>query len=272
MKKLILKISCVFFYCIFSSFQLMAQNNYLKLQDQRNVKLKYSKELESHIHKMKGRSYTDAYRLNDFYHPLFEFKLKQNNLPHEFKYLPILESKMDYLAVSRADAKGLWQIIPGTGFELGLLESKCISNYFDPLAATQYATSYLKWLYDRTNDFNMTLAAYNWGIGNVLKLIKTKGTKDFYKLKESMPEETRNYIFNFHAIVFLAESNYFNYKKIQFNYKNVVKIKINKKYSIDELKTLFSDFKFLNPQFLCDTISKNSLIYVKKKELKKLNK
>lgn len=240
---------------------------YNKLQEKRNFKLGYSPELESHIKRMKSNGFKKAYRLNKFYHPLFEQKLSQFNLPHEFKYLPILESNMDYLAVSHANAKGLWQIVPGTGNQLGLLETKCISNYFDPLASTHYATGYLRWLYDYTKDFNMTLASYNWGIGNVEKLIKKKRTKDFYKLKNFMPEETRNYVFRFHAIVFLAESNYFNSNSIAFNYKDVHRVKLNKNYSKKSLKAKFSDFEFLNPQFLCDVVNKNALIYIKKKEL-----
>jgi len=133
--------------------------------------------------------------LGDFYFPIIDEILRSSNLPKELKYLPIIESALNPQAVSRAHAVGLWQFMRGTGKENGLL----ISNYVDQrrglIESTIAASKYLKLLYHMYNDWQLTLAAYNCGPGNVNKAIRRAGGKrDFWEIYRYLPRETRGYV------------------------------------------------------------------------------
>lgn len=132
---------------------------------------------------------------SNFYIPIFEEALDAYNLPIELKYLPIIESALNPKALSRAGASGLWQFMIGTGKIYGLESNSIIDERRDPIKATWAAARYLKDLYDIYQDWNLVIAAYNCGPGNVNKAIRRSGGKtDYWSIYNNLPRETRGYV------------------------------------------------------------------------------
>ena len=109
---------------------------------------------------------------SQLYFTMFEEKLAQNNMPIELKYLAVIESGLRPQIRSRAGAMGLWQFMYRTGKMYGLNQNSYIDERMDPELATEAACKYLKQLYSMYDDWNMALAAYNAGPGNVNKAIR----------------------------------------------------------------------------------------------------
>ena len=145
----------------------------------------------------------------NFYMPIFEEALDAYNLPLELKYLPIIESALNPSAVSRAGAGGLWQFMIGTGKMYGLESNSLVDDRRDPIKATWAAARYLKDLYDIYHDWNLVIAAYNCGPGNVNKAIRRSGSKkNYWDIYFHLPKETRGYV-----PAFIAAMYTFNYHK-----------------------------------------------------------
>ncbi len=133
--------------------------------------------------------------LASFYFPLFEEIFDRHNLPHELKYLAIIESALNPVAVSRAGAVGLWQIMYGTARYLNMEVSTFIDERRDVYKATDAAARYLKQLYDIYGDWHLVIAAYNCGPGNVNKAIRrSSGRTDYWQIYSALPRETRGYV------------------------------------------------------------------------------
>ena len=113
--------------------------------------------------------------MSNFYIPIFETALDTYNLPLELKYLPIIESALNPSAVSRAGASGLWQFMIGTSKLYGLETNSLIDERKDPVKSTWAAARYLSDLYEIYKDWNLAIAAYNCGPGNVNKAIRRGG-------------------------------------------------------------------------------------------------
>jgi len=131
----------------------------------------------------------------NFYIPIFEEALDAYGLPLELKYLPIIESALNPSAVSRAGASGLWQFMIGTGKIYGLESNSLVDDRRDPIKATWAAARYLKDMYDIYGDWNLVIAAYNCGPGTINKAIRrADGEKDYWKIYNYLPRETRGYV------------------------------------------------------------------------------
>jgi soluble lytic murein transglycosylase-like protein len=130
------------------------------------------------------------------YFPVIEPILKEQNLPNDFKYLPIIESNLANVT-SPAGAKGYWQFMPETGKHFGLKQDWWQDNRRGITAATDAALTYLQRLHGMFGDWQLALAAYNWGEGSVMRAIaraKAAGRPINYNgLSAYMPAETRNY-------------------------------------------------------------------------------
>ena len=138
------------------------------------------------------------------YFDMFEAKLAEHNMPIELKYLAVIESGLRPQVKSRAGALGLWQFMYGTGRMFGLKENSYIDERMDPELATEAACKYLKKLHGIYNDWNLALAAYNAGPGNVNKAIRRSGNKlTYWEVRPFLPRETQGYVPNFIAAAYL---------------------------------------------------------------------
>ena len=139
--------------------------------------------------------------MSELYFPMFEEYLAKYDIPLEMKYLAIVESALNPVAISRAGAGGLWQFMVGTGKMYGLDVTSYQDERFDPYKSTDAACRYLKSLYKTFGDWQLALAAYNSGPGNVNKAIRRSGGKrDFWSIKPFLPKETQGYVPAFIAV------------------------------------------------------------------------
>lgn len=140
--------------------------------------------------------------LANYYYPIFEATLDKYNLPLELKYLPIIESALNSRAFSRAGACGLWQFIYGTGRKYGLEVDSYVDERCDPEKSTDAAARHLKDLFDIYGDWQLSIAAYNCGMGNVNKAMRRTGGKTFWEIFYYLPRETRSYVPAYIAAVY----------------------------------------------------------------------
>ena len=133
--------------------------------------------------------------LAEYYFPIFEETLNAYDMPLELKYMAVIESALNPVAVSRARAKGMWQFIYSTAKIYGLKINTYVDERFDPVKAADAAARYLKDAYDVFGDWNLAISSYNCGLGNVNKAIRRAGgKKDFWAIYRYLPRETRGYV------------------------------------------------------------------------------
>jgi membrane-bound lytic murein transglycosylase D len=134
--------------------------------------------------------------------------LAEAGIPQDLAYVPIVESAFNPSALSRAKARGLWQFIPSTGKQYGLKQDFFIDERSSVEKATVAAAQYLKNLYAMFGDWNLALAGYNAGEGNVQRAIRRAQTSDFWALAKtkSFRAETKNYVPLIHAAIVIAKS------------------------------------------------------------------
>ena len=122
------------------------------------------------------------------YFPMYVETMKNHGMPVEIQNLSIIESGLDPKIKSRVGAMGLWQFMPATGREYGMLVNSHIDDRMDPEKSTEAAAKYLKALYKMFGDWEVALAAYNCGPGNVLKAIRRSGGKTtFWGIYDYLP-------------------------------------------------------------------------------------
>lgn len=139
------------------------------------------------------------------YFPIFEKYLKESGLPEDLKYLPIVESALEPRAISVAGAGGLWQFMSETGRYYGLEINSQVDERCDPNLSTKAALNYLSDLYNRFNDWELAIAAYNSGGGRVSRAMKRARSKNFWHVKRYLPRETANYVPAFIAATYLVQ-------------------------------------------------------------------
>ena len=185
---------------------------------EKNIPLVYNDKIHAFINyfTVRDREYTRmVMRRRNLYFPLFERSLKKYGLPDELKYLSIIESGLNPRAISRARAVGLWQFMSATGRYYGLHNDWYLDERMDPEKATDAACRYLRDLYGMFHDWELALAAYNTGPGNVKKAIRRSGyKKTFWEIYPQLPRETRAYVPQFVAMIYtmnyLDEHNFIN--------------------------------------------------------------
>lgn len=143
-------------------------------------------------------------RLSELYFPYFEDQLTARDLPQELKYLAVIESALNANIYSRVGAAGLWQFMPATGKHYGLEVNSLVDERLDPYKSTVAACKMLRSLYRIYGDWNLAIASYNCGPGNVNRAIhRAGGKRDFWEIYPWLPAETRGYLPCFIAATFV---------------------------------------------------------------------
>ncbi len=212
--------------------------------------------------KTRKRYYTSLFAKAQYYFPLFEQHLDRYNIPLEMKYLAIVESTLNARAKSGVGATGLWQFMYQTGKQYDLNISSYVDERQDPVKSTIAACEYLSDLYRIFGDWDLALAAYNSGPGNVSKAIKRSGGyKNYWNIRPFLPEETAGYVPAFYATMYL-----FTYAKehglrsdlpvVQHFETDTIQIKRTVSFDqISETIGVNSDvLEFLNPSYKLDII------------------
>lgn len=179
------------------------------LNEKTPFNLAYNIALEKMIHRylLQRKKYYPALMAKaNYYFPMFERYLDQYNIPLEMKYLAIVESALRPKIKSRVGATGLWQFMYGTGKQFDLKVSSYVDERQDPVKATIAACKYLKQLFTIFGDWDLALAAYNSGPGNVRKAIKRSGgSKNYWNIRPYLPRETAGYVPAFYATMYIFE-------------------------------------------------------------------
>ncbi|MDW8066290.1 MAG: lytic transglycosylase domain-containing protein, partial [Aquificaceae bacterium] len=147
------------------------------------------------------KSFESALQRANYYMPIIKPIVQKHALPEELALLPVIESAFNNFAVSKSGAAGLWQFIPSTARRYGLRVDQYVDERFDVIKATDAAMRYLKDLYSMFGSWELALASYNCGENCVAR--RTGGV-DFWSTQRFLPEETRNYVPAFFAVLLLA--------------------------------------------------------------------
>ena len=200
----------------------------------------------------------------NFYMPIFEEALDAYGLPLELRYLPIIESALNPTAVSRAGATGLWQFMISTAKIYGLESNSLVDERRDPIKSTWAAARYLKEMYDIYKDWNLVIAAYNCGPGNINKAIRRAGGKtDYWEIYNYLPKETRGYVPAFIAANYIM-TYYCNHNicPMETNIPaNTDTVQVSKQLHFEQIadicKVPKEEIKSLNPQYKKEIIPGN---------------
>jgi membrane-bound lytic murein transglycosylase D len=149
------------------------------------------------------------------YFPLFERVLQEHGVPDDLKYLAVVESALNPVAVSRVGASGLWQFMPYTGTDYGMQINSAVDERNNVVKSTEGAAEYLKHLYLQFNDWALALAAYNSGPNRVNSAIRRAGSRNFWIIQRYLPKETRDYVPAFIAASYIC--NFFSEHNLDFD-------------------------------------------------------
>lgn len=177
------------------------------LDERTPFKLTYNDQVQAYIDLYARRKREQTSRmlgLAQLYFPVFEEALDRHGMPLELKYLAVVESALYPGARSRAAAVGLWQFMIGTGRLYGLEVDSYVDERCDVYQSTDAACRYLKDLYRIFGNWELALAAYNCGPGNVNKAIRRAGgAGDYWSVYNHLPRETRGYVPAFIAVNYI---------------------------------------------------------------------
>lgn len=208
---------------------------------------------------------TKVLGMSELYFPMIEEYLARYEIPLEMKYLAIVESALNPTAISHAGAGGLWQFMVSTGKMYGLDVTSYQDERFDAYKSTDAACRYLKFLYKTFGDWQLALAAYNSGPGNVNKAIRRSGGKrDFWSIKPFLPKETQGYVPAFIAVNYVMnhapEYNIYPKKPIASHFE-VDTVGVNRRVDFNALSKVIDmsveDIAFLNGTYKLNEIPMN---------------
>ncbi|MUU79077.1 LysM peptidoglycan-binding domain-containing protein [Winogradskyella endarachnes] len=229
--------------------------------------VEYNPSLESVIKgylKHRRSSMERLMGLSHFYFPMFEQEFDNHDIPLEMKYLAIVESALKPRARSRVGATGLWQFMYGTGKEHNLNVSSYVDDRRDPIKSTTAAAEYLGRMYRIFGDWDLALAAYNSGPGNVNKAIRRSGGyKNYWNIRSNLPRETAGYVPAFLATMYIfeyAEEHGFKPERPPFQLIETDTVHVKRMISLDHIAEAtgikIEELQFLNPSYKLDIIPK----------------
>lgn len=150
--------------------------------------------------------------------PVFEKYLARHGLPMDLKYIPVVESGFTN-ATSRAGASGYWQLMPETAKGLGLTVNEVVDERLDIVKSTEAACKLLKNYYSTLGVWALTLAGYNFGIGNISKAVKQQG-RNYFSMQ--LNPETAIYVYKIIAVKELFEYPELYMKDFGYNVFNAL--------------------------------------------------
>ncbi len=225
----------------------------------------YNEGLENIIKsflKNRKKSFERLMGLSEYYFPLFEDALSKQNVPLEIKYLAVVESALNPNAVSRMGATGLWQFMFQTGKQYSLNIDSYVDERKDPLKASEAAAKYMTNMYKIFGDWDLVLASYNSGPGNVAKAIRrSNGQQNYWNIRKNLPRETQGYVPAFLATMYIYE-----YHKEHGIIPNralvrhfdtdtiIVKKQMSFKQIADLLDIPIAQIKLLNPSYKLEVV------------------
>lgn len=207
--------------------------------------------------------------LCQYYMPIFEDIFNRYDIPQELKAMAVIESAMNPLAVSRAGAKGMWQFMYSTAKMYGLHIDSFVDERLDPVKSAEAAAQYLQDSYDIFGDWNLAIASYNCGAGNVNKAIRRSGGKRaFWDIWPYLPRETRGYVPAFVGALYTM--TYYKEHGIRPEAveipAHIDTLKINKQLHLRQVADLtaapLEELKNLNPQYRHEIIPGESREYI----------
>lgn len=216
----------------------------------------YLERRRDHLANILGRA--------ELYFPIFEEYLSKYNLPQELKYLAVIESALDPKAKSKSGAMGLWQFLYHAGLMMDLHVTSYEDERCDVRKSTDAACRYLQYLFENLKDWQLALAAYNGGLGQVQKAQQRagEGKKTFWELAPYMTPEMRSYVPAFIAVNYVM--NYYHLHNVElakpdFTIDDVDTVYVNVSISFDQLSRASGVkrevLQKLNPQYIKDFIS-----------------
>ena len=235
------------------------------LNQQSPILLEYNDNVRAYIDVYMVRQRDHFQEILDrskFYFPLFEEYLDKYNLPLELKYLAIVESALDPKAKSRSGAMGLWQFMLNSGKMFDLNVTSFTDDRCDVRKSTEAACKYLQYLYNTFGDWQLALAAYNGGAGELQKAIdKSKGKRNYWELRPFLTEQMRGYVPAFIAVAYCM-NNYnkhgFGIRALPIDYEQVDSVYLQKSSSLSKIASVLKIevglLTSLNPIFTKDFI------------------
>ena len=226
----------------------------------RNYMVLYSEKMPAKMGNILG--------LCQYYMPIFEETFSKYDLPDELKYVAIIESALNPVAVSRAGAKGMWQFMTKTAKSYGLEINSFVDERLDPFKASDAAARYLKDSYRLFGDWNLAISSYNCGPGNVNKAIRRGGGRDFWTVYDYLPRETRGYVPAFVGAMYALRYSK-EYGLTPNSAQMPVQVdtfEIKKNLHFQQISDLVGisveELENLNPQYIKDVIPGNSGPYI----------
>ena len=229
------------------------------------VALDYNEEVRRYIDLFTGprkAEIANVIGLSKVYFPIFDEIFDRYSLPYELKYLTIVESGLNPLAVSKSGAVGLWQFLLNTSRLFDLQVTSYIDERRDPYKSTEAACKYLNYLNNTFHDWHLVLSSYNGGPGEVRKAIeRCKGETNYWKLRPYLSEQAKNYVPAYIAAVYVL--NFYKEHGIvpiepAYDYSRLDTLHINYSVSFEQISVIIDvpveRIRLLNPVYRSDFI------------------
>jgi membrane-bound lytic murein transglycosylase D len=199
--------TCAFFFIVVPAVDAGTSKNDFAGTDKAPLNKHVKRFVKSYIHQNRENLYKIKQR-SSYPFVMIDAEFKRYGLPAQLKYIAVVESELKTKAVSKVGAAGPWQLMPATARILGLKINASHDERKNYYKSTRAAARYLKDLHEEFGDWFLVFAAYNSGEVAVNSAIRQSGTRNYWKLQQYLPEETREYVKKFIATCYYFEGAY----------------------------------------------------------------